>query len=313
MTVVVVCASELSTEELFAQEEGLEKWREFAGRALTVEKNEAIEKLAEGIRKTSRPNIYSIEGTKEVALKLKAALLSIPGHAEYYQNKIESLRAEVLANSRKSEAEIGKMQDEGQEVVHSSDYERFCSMYAFPTLSLLPSAETVRVLGSYLNDPVGRDGKTLTGGPRTWPGNDSDPFPCNAEMATSAIRNLGIEHPPFPPRQGRVGKSMSDSEVDAWKDWWNEVKGGRRTYRFIGSPIEYGPDGPASIEVVQRAQRNMKRDEERSVGHQKATRVTEPASVITQISKPSSIAGVVAALALVSAAVWYFLKGREVA
>ncbi len=248
---------------------------------------------------------------KELYVAAQKLLLTNPDHADYYENKIEFLRAEVLANAKKSEAEIGKMQDQGLEVVHRSDYERFCSMFAFPTLSLLPSAETVRVLGSYLNDPVGRDGKTLLGEPRHTPGDDFEPYPCNAEMATAAIRHLGIEHPPFPTPQGRAGKSMSDPEVDAWKDWWNQVKDGKRTYRFIGSPIEYGPDGPASSETIQKVQRDLKRNAERAAGHRKQSPGLVADIGISQVGKLRSIGGIVAAATVVAAAIWYFLKGRR--
>ena len=278
---------------------------------MALEKSEAIEKLGEGVRKTSRLDIYSIDGTGEVSKILKNALLSIPGHAKYYQDKIEFLRVEVLANARKSDDEIGKMQDEGKNVVHESDYETFGSMIAFPTLSLLPSAESVAVLGSFLNDPVGRDGKTLLGGQRDRPGNDFPPHPCNAEMATAAIRNLGIDHPPFPVPKGRAGESMSDREVDAWKGWWDEVKSGRRTYRFIGSSIQYGPDGPASAEIIQRVERDRKRDDERAAGRTKSSSGPESAPQATGIREPLAVAGLVAACALVGAAAWYFLRGRK--
>ena len=67
----------------------------------------------------------------------------------------------------------------------------------------------------------------------------------------------------------------------------------------------------ASSEGIQRAQRNMKRDEERSAGHKKGTLADEPASVINQMRKPWTIVGLLAAGALCAAAVWYFLRGRK--
>lgn len=247
---------------------------------------------------------------RDVFQKAQSAILAIPGHAKYYQEKIEAMREEVLVNSKKSEAEITKIQDEGVEIMDVWAYEAYC-VNAFRTLAHIPSSECVAVLGFYLNDPVGRDGKTLLGDKRSNPGDDFDPRAINSEGAAIAIRKLGIEHPPFKLYDDGGLSRVRDQEVDAWKDWWNEVKEGKRTYRFIGSPIEYGPDGPASIEVILRAQRNMKRDEERSAGHKKATPVSDPVTVVTRISKPSSITGLVAALALISAAVWYFLRGRR--
>lgn len=263
--------------------------------------------------------VYSLNGTYRsveiAAIRAEATdlLLSIPGHAKYYQDKIESMRTEVLANAKKSDDEIFEMQLKDQEVVYAGTYERYGAMIAFPTLGLMPSAEAVAVLGHFLDDPEGRNGKTLLENNRSNPGDDFGPRPINSERAATAIRNLGIEHPPFKAPVGREREDLREGEVDAWKNWWDDVKEGRRTYRFIDSPIEYGPDGPASIEVIQRAQRNMKRDEERAAGHRKSPSVSEPASVITQIRKPSSIAAILAACALVAGVVWYFLRGRKAA
>ena len=263
--------------------------------------------------------VYSLNGTYrsvEIAsIRAEATdlLVSIPGHAKYYQDKIESMRTEVLANAKKSDDEIFEMQLKDQEVVNAGTYERYGAMIAFPTLGLMPSAEAVAVLGHFLNDPEGRNGKTLLGHNRSNPGDDFGPHPINSEGATNAIRNLGIEHPPFKAPVGREREGLQDGEVEAWKNWWNDVKEGRRTYRFIGSPIEYGPDGPATKEVIQRSQRNMKRDEERAVGRRKTTSGVDSKSLIAQVSKPTSIAGILAACALVAGAVWYFLRGRKMA
>jgi len=242
--------------------------------------------------------------------KAQSTLLSIPGHAKYYQEKIEAMRAEVLVNSKKSEAEISKMQDEGIEFVDVWSYESF-SVNAFRTLAHLPSPECVAVLGFYLNDPVGRDGKTLPGANRSNPGDDFDPRPINSEYAAIAIRKLGIEHPPFKLYDDRGLGRVREGEVDAWKDWWNEVKEGRRTYRFIGSSVEYGPDGPASKEVVQRVERDRKRDGERAVGHKKSTSTPASEAAITQTNKPYSLTWLIAAVGLIGAAVWYFVSGRK--
>jgi hypothetical protein len=271
-----------------------------------------VPELSEMLRQLRTLGYRSSPERDDVITLLKSTLLAIPGHAKYYQDKIEAMREEVLVNSKKSAAEITKLQDDGLEIVDVWAYEAYC-VNAFRTLAHIPSPECVAVLGFYLNDPVGRDGKTLLGDKRRNPGDDFDPRAINSEGAAIAIRKLGIEHPPFKLYDDGGLSRVRDQEVDAWKDWWNEVKEGKRTYRFIGSPIEYGPDGPASIEVILRAQRNMKRDEERSAGHKKATPVSDPVTVVTRISKPSSIARLVAALALISAAVWYFLRGRRAA
>jgi hypothetical protein len=263
--------AELPPEEIQAQKEGLEKWRGIAIQAPNMPKEEAILKLSEGLRKTSRSNMYSIEGTQEVNRLLRDKLLAIPGHAKYYQQKIEKMRSDLLEISKKNPLEVIKMQQEGMEVIDEPNYLSDTES-ALRTLEYMPSAETVSVLGHFLNDPEGRDGKTLLGNPRHRPGDDFPPRASNAEVATDVIRELGIEHPPFKERG-----TITAEEIDAWKDWWNEVTAGKRTYRFIGSNIEYGPDGPASKEATQRADRNQKRDAERAAGHIKS----EPARSAT--------------------------------
>ncbi len=189
----------------------------------------------------------------------QSALLAIPGHATYYQDKIESLRAEVLDNSRKSGEELSKMQDEGREPVTLWAYEEYYAAVAFPILGQLPSAETVKVLGGFLNDPEGRDGKNLLGEPRSKTGDDFFPRPCHAEIATRSIRKLGIDHPPFAAPKGNEREILREGEIDAWKDWWNEVKAGKRTYHFVGSTIEYGADGPVSPTAIRNPARDPKR------------------------------------------------------
>jgi hypothetical protein len=239
----------------------------------------------------------------------QSALLAIPGHAKYYQDKIESLRAEVLANAKIPE-EVARMQQEGKQPIHGGDYNDFRKQ-AFRVLGLLPSSETVAVLGYFLNDPESRDGRNMKG--ELIPRNDVQPYPPNCGAAYIAIANLGIENPPGGPKPDRRLYDYQLDQVDAWKDWWNEIKAGKRTYRFIGSKIEYGPDGPASKEAIQRSERNRKRDEERAGGHRKSSSAPDTNSVVAQVTKPLSIAGILVALTLVTGAVWYFLRGRRVA
>ncbi len=92
-----------------------------------------------------------------------------------------------------------------------------------------------------------------------------------AELVVSSIHALGIEHPPFRELRANPNGGIFGGEVDAWKDWWNEVKEGRRTYRFMGSSIEYGSDGPASKELIQLVKCDRKRDDERAAGHRKSS------------------------------------------
>jgi len=270
--------------------------------------SEKIPALAEMLHQLKSLGYRDTTEKAEIISILEADLLSIPGHAKYYQDKIEEMRAGVLADSKKSAAEIIRMQSNGEKVFWEPEYSSYAES-ALRTLRYMPSAETVAVLGHFLNDPEGRDGKTAIGTSRRAPGDDFDPHPSNAEAATSSLRELGIESPPFRDSKGEI----TPEEIDSWKDWWNQVKEGKRTYRFIGSKVEYGLDGPATKEVIQHVERDRKRDEERETGHRKSSTAAETGATTTVAAKPLSIAGILAAFALVGGVVWYYLRGRRAA
>ena len=254
---------------------------------------------------------------REVFTRGQQLLLAIPGHAKYYQNKIEAMRAEVLASAGKSrvksEEELRAMQDSDESEASEWTYLSYCETTAFPTLALLPSAETVAVLGHFLEDPQGRDGKTLLGNPMNGPDQDYSPRKTTAECAAIAIRKLGIEHPPARPPAIQNGEWAPPAEIDAWKDWWHEVKAGQRTYRFTGSPTEYGPDGPVTAEKLQAIERDRKRDDARAAGHDgPAVGGAAPATGAEHDGKPSRTPAVlIAAVLSIAAVLWYFLRMRK--
>lgn len=90
---------------------------------------------------------------------------------------------------------IIKMEQDGIFVIDEPNYLSDAEV-ALRTLKFMPSAETVSVLGHFLNDPVGRDGKSLLGTPLKTPGADYGPRASHAGVATEIIRVLGIESPP---------------------------------------------------------------------------------------------------------------------
>lgn len=272
--------------------------------ALTDEPSKTIPGLLEMLVQLKSLGYRSCSERDEVTNTLESTLLAIPGHAKYYQEKIDKMRDELLENSKKTQEDIIKMQNEGQTVLDEPNYLSDVGV-AIRTLRFMPSAETVSVLGYFLNDPVLRDGKTLLGN-RLIPG-DYTGHVSNAQLATEVIRQLGIEQPPF----GDIKGKITPEEIDTWKNWWNEIKDGRRTYRFIGSNIEYGPDGPANREAIQRNDLNRKRDDERDGGHKRAAPATETAVVENPTSKGFPIAGVIAACVLLAGAGWYFLSTRN--
>jgi hypothetical protein len=257
----------------------------------------SIPKLGNWVRKLSRGTNRE-KGERPVFHAAQELLLSMPGHSRYYQNKLESLRANILEAAKLPE-------DPFRKKVNSAlgDYEDFRAR-AFPILGLLPSSETVAVLGLLLNDPEGRDGKNILGEPFII--SDATPFPINAGAAAIAIRQLGIEHPPFRERPGAFDYEYHPEEIDAWRDWWNEVKEGKRTYRFIGSSIEYGPDGPASKEQLQRIERNRQRD----AASNRPRSAASPAEAEEQPHTKIGIA-IGGALLVLLASIFYVLRAKK--
>ncbi len=88
---------------------------------------------------------------EEIILLLNSTLLSIPDHASYYQDKLESMRAEALENAKIPYNDLQRLRDV-KTVVLIGDYEDFREK-AFGVLGLLPSPQAVAVLGHFVNDP----------------------------------------------------------------------------------------------------------------------------------------------------------------
>jgi hypothetical protein len=247
----ILYAAELDSDEIQAQKDGLAYWSQLADRAASLPEDEMIERLSSGLFKTTLTPIFTgVPERSEVANKLKMTLLSIPGHAKFYQDKIERLRAQALVDAKRSDAEIMRMRAD-HTMVEFGDYERFRED-AFTVLALLPSSETVEVLSHFLDDPEGMKKRHLSDDERS--GGDYRPFPTNARASAIALSKLGIENAPVQMAGNRDFYDFAPTEeLDAWKAWWSNVKEGKRTYRFIGSNVEYGPDGPVST-VKQRRQ-----------------------------------------------------------
>lgn len=289
-----------------SQHESINKILSKADECMQNPSERFIPELSESLRKLQSKVIYQTEDRIAAYDRAQRALLSVPGHAKYFQDKIEALRSEVLATANLSEDERGRIRATGKDIAHVTDYENYCSMTAFPTLANLPSPETVAVLGSYLNETTGRDGKTLLGDPRRYQGSDDSTLrPCNAELAAGAIANLSIENPPYTnPNPGKLMYQIPNEWVDHWKDWWNEVKAGKRTYRFAGSDIEYGPDGPATKEQLEKVTKDRKRAGERKVGRDQG----EPPPDTGTLSKGKLVALILAVAAVLGSVFRYFRK-----
>ncbi len=216
-------------------------------------------------------------------------LLAIPGHAEYYRDRLLKAQSEHKEDFTSTRAGP-KFNNYTNEVADG-----------MAILSQLPSPETVMVLGDLLfNEWV------LPNSENRPPQDRYGPLSVRALRALSKL-----------PLTSKPAKTTHDShaarDLSAWQLWYEQIKAGTRTFRFEGDPTEYDLNGPAPKSKLVRIEREQKRNAKRSVVHKKTTPNSRAESAIAQISKPSSIAGILAACALCAAAVWYFLKGRKVA
>jgi hypothetical protein len=208
-----VTAWELTPEDIYAQNEGLARLRETAGELAENPSTELKLKLAEGLRKTAMPSIYSIDETVEVHQLIKNALIAVPGHALSIAAEVERLRQESTHLGRGNQA--------------SYDFKR--QILIDETLRHLPSPETLKVLGNYLYDERDLPPKITF-------------LPENAFLACRALTDLGIRDAPV---KSRPGFSSWKESVTKQRAWYAQVKAGTLPFSFVGQKVEYRfkPDG----------------------------------------------------------------------
>jgi len=227
--------------------------------------------------------------------EIQVSMMEVPGHAEHFKSMInaaQGLRKEALVHARDGRREMGDYS------VLASDFWNK-KTEAFRTLYLLPSPETIRVLGDYLADdwvspiPIDDDGSM----------EQSLAHEAVNALGHMALRDMPVEY-------------KEDSEraqyLVFWRQWYESVKNGKRTFRFLGDPTEYDLDGPASNEKLARIEHDRVRDAKRNntAGDSARTRAMAVPQGVAGAVGLLSIA-IVAGCALVAAAVGYFLRGRR--
>jgi hypothetical protein len=177
----------------------------------------------------------------DIYKKLQSELLSIPGHAEYAREEIEKARLSLGA------------------LIYEVGYERTRARQ-FETLSQLPSPESVKVLGDYLDDD-----RDLAEEPVWFPDGGVAGLDPNSLLAVKTLNSIGLRDADFPPPDVGERPSLEDyavrdkawrdiwhyeydkrrKELDPWRAWYVEVKSGQRTFSFKGQSVEYRfkPDG----------------------------------------------------------------------
>ena len=221
--------------------------------------------------------------TSDLLEEALIALTSFNGYADYYREKLNALRSEyaktgVLNGTAYSNAQLG-----------------------ISRMRYVQTPEIVASLGAMVNDPEGRNGKTLRGDSVTVPDGDFSAT-VNCEVAADALFLIGIEKPPA---RGPLLYATKWQQIDAWKDWWNEIAAGKRTYRFIGSPVEYGPDGPVSAKEISRREHDRQSSPRTgNVGTQEVTSTPESPGIGSKV-----VAGV--AIVLLAAGGWFAFGKRK--
>jgi hypothetical protein len=234
--------NEYSPRELEEKRAAVSSWEKLAEQTVSIgdDLDKYIAKLGDALLKTSPKRHNPALGGEDVHLVLKAKLLSIPGHAEHFRDRINSSREEMEA-VRDSPNPSGIL---GGAIVKMNREQS----WGFQTLRDLPSPETVRVLGDFLSDDRGAE---LSEERRQETGETP-----NSRYAVSALSKLGIANPPTPPvrHTGDVTDGM-----ESWRQWYSEIESGRRTVRFIGDDTEYDLRGPVRRSAGMDSDRTGKR------------------------------------------------------
>ena len=153
--------------------------------------------------------------------KIQTEILGTPGHARYFQTKIERRQDEVKDLPTST----------GDRVSYDADRAIW-----FEILQHLPSPETVGVLGGFLAD------ETDAPDPLIVPGDCGSLPPANSFVSSRAISSLGLRNSPADEKAYYLDPN---AHLDKTRAWWEEVKSGKKTFSFKGQSVEYRfrPDG----------------------------------------------------------------------
>jgi hypothetical protein len=199
----------------------------------------------------------------EITRRAQSMLLAMPDHAEYYRARIVDARDE--------------WEEAPERLRNTIFYDAVQpSWVGFGVLKHLPSAETVRVLGSLLDDERGR---YIPDPARPLPGEAEGHAKyvgqSNCERAVTTLAALPLVAKPV----GAPSAKAFD-DVPAWRQWYREIAEGRRTFRFEGDPTEYDLDGPASADKLERTRALRERERDRAA-RAAQRQETRPAPVVS--------------------------------
>jgi hypothetical protein len=222
-----------------------------------------------------------------VANRAVDILLTIPGHAEYYRDRVLKAQADY--------------RDEVFNKVSGAKHNDYITEQSIflQTLCQLPSPETVRVLGDFLSDNWFRP---------TDPNRPQGPHV--SPMSLNAARTFGKLPLASKPANNRLDHE-AEGALPAWQSWYEQIKAGKRTFRFEGDPTEYDLNGPAPGQKIVQISRDRKRDEERAAGGRRGSSPGIGLLPPMLTEHPGTAGGIVAACVLFTAAVWRYLRKRS--
>jgi hypothetical protein len=274
-------SAEWDVESRRIEAEQVAMWKRELSDANQADGSVVIEKLWLGLRNLGHRRKYNGHdpSVEETFRKIQSKLLSVPGHARYFGNRIK-YAYEPLKST------------EPQNHINSAQNEM---MYGFETLSHLPSPECVQVLGEMLSE--------------TWrmaPTGGYTPPPL-AEPAMKTLGSLGIRDAPWKPITTR---DDYQGAAHAWQDWYAKIKSGKLTFSFKGQASEYRfkSDGTwDTITIVDPPDDGLKPPEERkSDGSESAELPPSPLS--SQVQSRLWTWFIIVMLAGLTLAVWLGLR-----
>lgn len=194
-----------------AQHKALAYWRQVVANSTNLPPEQAIELLGQAVVQAGNTRIYQVKERLEVYDAATSALVSIPGHAEYFSNRIREAYEPLKDPNRKG----GTINVAEREM-----------LYGFGTLKHLTSPETVKVLGEMLSETWALTPK---------PGDEYTP-PALAKPAVETLGALGIRDAPWRPIRSSGDLPGANP---AWQAWYDDVKAGRKAFSFKGQAVEY--------------------------------------------------------------------------
>ncbi len=180
-----------------------------------------MKELQEYLRKLGSRYPHPDARWNAIFIRAQKATVSIPNHAKYLEDQINSCFDPVTK----------------ERVLSKGNEQRYLIR---ETLCYIPSPEMVWLLGEMLEDERGKidDPKNRLGAT------------SNADWACSALMLIGLENMPVPRGKGMMPVESAYLRKDTWKLWWGPIKAGNRSFSFAGQEVEYRFRNDGTYETI---------------------------------------------------------------